>query len=646
MSKSPARACFLLVALALTSASQEGIVVAAGNTSHSNGTVALGKTFVFHNSIRDLNEFRAYAQTAARLKRYGNVQVDLGVLAERTPVHTVSVRSPWHQYGAYMATEWAFFPPPKLAPYLPAEWVAKNGKLLLAKVAILNELKLDAVFSGTNTQMLPESFFRQYPHLRGPRVDNPVRSGQEAFAWCVDQPETLKMIEWMTAELKRNAPMVQAIEAWNNDSGSGICWLRALYPGPNGPAFCRGRDPGERVRGFVEAMDRGARKGGGPVRIVEAGNFPTEDVARIQPLLPSYASLRLGGTSPATEESRIVVKSRVGEAYPVRGIIDLTALLETLERLPDPEVHEIDIDTCQSWYFRADEPLPVVERLVDLVEDSLRSPARGLFDREQKAHTLAIRWGGAQNADRVMEAFNLVQQSFRIYSRVGFFRDVVLPQDFAYTATNRLLTRPLVIKPELLTPEEESYFLPYVFSTDERDARLDYNTAMGDRRTGPAEYRSFMYQTVHDSALEAAKRFEQAASNAPEAAWFHQSALSLRLWASAVRSTNNFYFAQLIRDRHKEALAAPPRILVARIGISDPDLLLWNEIQRDELDNTNELLSLLGNGGLDLIARARNAKDEDTFLYGPNLLEDMGKKVAIMREHWLDGQRYLTPPRN
>ena len=79
--------------------------------------------------------------------------------------------------------------------------------------------------------------------------------------------------------------------------------------------------------------------------------------------------------------------------------------------------------------------------------------------------------------------------------------------------------------------------------------------------------------------------------------------------------------------------------------MKDPDLLLWNEIQRDELDNTNELLDLLAHGGLDLIGRARNSKDEDIFLYGPNLLDDMGKKVAIMREHWLDGQRYLTPLR-
>jgi hypothetical protein len=340
-----------------------------------------------------------------------------------------------------------------------------------------------------------------------------------------------------------------------------------------------------------------------------------------------------------------VVKSRVGEAYPVRGIIDIATLLETLERLPDPEVREIDIDTCQPWYFRTDEPVPVVDRLVGLVENALRSPARGFFNREQKAHILAVRWGGEQNVDRVMEAFNLVQQSFRIYSR-GHFHDVVLPPGAAFTATKRLLTRPLVIKPELLTPEEESYFLPYIFSTDEQDARLNYNSMDGERRIGPGEYRSFTYHTIHDSALEAAQRFEQAASDAPESAWFHQLALSLRLWASTVRSTDNFYFTQLIRDRHKDALAAPPRILVAVTGVDDPDLLLWNDIQRDELDNTNELLNLLAKGGLDLIGHAQDPKDEDIFLYGPNLLDELRKKVAIMREHWLDGQRYLTPPRN
>lgn len=640
-SKSGSRAYSIVVALLFASGIQAGMTVGAGAEVKGNAPATAGKTFVFHNSIRDLKEFRAYAQIAARLKRYGKVRVDLGVLADRDPAHTTGVRSPWHEYGSYMAAEWAFFPPPKLAPYLPKEWVARNRELLLAKVAILKELSLDATFSSTNTQMLPEAFFRQYPQLRGPRVDNPLRSNLEAYSWCVDRPETLEMIEQMTADLKRAAPMVRSIESWVNDSGSGICWLDALYPGANGPDFCRGRDSGERVRGLLEAMDRGARKGGGPIQIFETGNFDAVDVTRIQRVLPAYAKL---WPVEFTRPERIVVKSMITEAYPVRGIIDVYAQLKSLERITDPTVHEVNVDTCQSWYFRADDQIAVVERLVDLIEDSLRSPAQGFFARAQKAHALAVRWGGEQNSDRVMEAFDLVEQSFGIFS--GWHSDIVLNPGSAYTATNRLLTRPLLVKPELLTPEEEAYFLPYIFSTDEQDARLDYNTFHGVKRVGPGEYHSYMYETVHDSAVSAAERFEDAAQRgAPEAAWFRQLARSLRLWASVVRSHNNFYFGQVIRDRYKAELAGPPRVRMTRREMADPDLLFWNEIQRDELDNTIELIELLASGGgLDLLAHASNAKDEDVFTYGPNLVEQLRKKLALMRDHGFDGQLYLIPP--
>jgi hypothetical protein len=46
----------------------------------------------------------------------------------------------------------------------------------------------------------------------------------------------------------------------------------------------------------------------------------------------------------------------------------------------------------------------------------------------------------------------------------------------------------------LLTREEEAYFLPYVFSVDESDAGLNYNTAHGYKRTAHPEYRSTVVQ--------------------------------------------------------------------------------------------------------------------------------------------------------
>jgi hypothetical protein len=597
---------------------------------------AAGKTFIFHNAIRDLDEFRKYAEIAARLKPYGTVQVDIGVLAEKSPLQTPGLRSPWHDYGAYMATMWAFFPHPKLAPHLPAGWVARNRELFLAKAAILREFGLQAVFSGNETQFLPESFFREYPHLRGPRVDHPMRAAQAEFAWCVDLPETLEMIEWMVAEMKRHAPEIRAIHSWNNDSGSGLCWLKVLYPGPNGPAACRGREPGARVRGLLEAMDRGARKGGGPVQVRLAGNFAAEDRERIEPLLPPFARFHAG------DNSVTVVKTRLPEAYPILGMIDFSAVLNSTRKFSDPAVQTVDIDTCQPWYLRAEQPVATVRRLVEVVADSMERPVRSEADRTAQERRLAARWAGENNAGRLLEAFALVALSFSVFAERSFFapRDVVLSPGYAYTVTNRLITRPLLIKPELLAPGEEAYFLPYIFSTDERDARLDYNTAHGARRTAPGEYRSPAFRNIHDTALAAAGIFESLAG-APERAWFRELALSLRMWASTVRSHDNFYAAQLIRDRHGDDLARPPRAAITRKDV--PDLLLWNEIQRDEFDNANELHKMLVNGGLELLARARQRSGEDVFLLGPDILGALQKKTEIMRTHWLDGQRYLTP---
>jgi hypothetical protein len=62
-------------------------------------------------------------------------------------------------------------------------------------------------------------------------------------------------------------------------------------------------------------------------------------------------------------------------------------------------------------------------------------------------------------------------------------------------------------------------------------------------------------------------------------------------------------------------LAQPPRLALVRRD--EPDLLLWNEIQRDELDNAEELRTLLEDGGLGLVGRARDAREEDVFLLSP-----------------------------
>jgi hypothetical protein len=78
--------------------------------------------------------------------------------------------------------------------------------------------------------------------------------------------------------------------------------------------------------------------------------------------------------------------------------------------------------------------------------------------------------------------------------------------------------------------------------------------------------------------------------------------------------------------------------------LESPDLQLMNAFMRDELENTAELLSILENGGIGLMLLAKHPRDEDTFLLGPDLIEQLKKKMKAMRRHWRDAASHLAMP--
>ena len=65
---------------------------------------------------------------------------------------------------------------------------------------------------------------------------------------------------------------------------------------------------------------------------------------------------------------------------------------------------------------------------------------------------------------------------------------------------------------------------------------------------------------------------------------------------------------------------------------------------RDELDNTQDLIDLLEDGGMAFICHADDPKYEDTFLLSPDLIEQLKKKRKIMLDHWTDIEDYMTMP--
>jgi hypothetical protein len=587
-------------------------------------------TIIVTTPTRDLAEFDAVAALAARLKRQGRVQVNIAALARASRYEMPPGGSPWHAYAAYNPALEKFVPHEAIAPHLPADFVADNRELMLEKAAILRRHGLGAAFWNYLPNFLPESFFEAYPHLRGPRTDHPRRSTVEAFAPCVDHPHMLAMIREMTAELVRLVPELGTFYFKTNDAGPGLCWSHWQYAGSNGPASCRGRAMGRRVRDMIDAVCSGAAEAGGALRVHFSGNFSAGELDDIAAQLPDHCSVRGRGQSPVT------VGTLADRCYPVRGVFDPLGVLESLQALRGRTSPTLFVDLRCS-YDRAMERLDTAEAIIDLVDGFLTEPAWGTLAVMQRLHDCCVRWAGRDDASRLMEAFVSLREAMK-------FKQAALPglSTIYGGVSMRFITRPLVFDPLQLPPQDEAYFLPHVFNVSQERARLDWLDQHGSR-IRPA---SLLGEAAGDprlwTAADAAARFVQTAQlfESLGDAWRRQ-ALGLRLYASIVRSCAHFFAAQVIRDRHGANAASPSPV---DPWTGHPDGAVFAELMRDELDNAAEFERLLRDGGMDAIAHAHGPVIEDTFVLGEDLPDQVCMKQRLMRRHWRDADATLPPP--
>jgi len=246
-----------------------------------------------------------------------------------------------------------------------------------------------------------------------------------------------------------------------------------------------------------------------------------------------------------------------------------------------------------------------------------------------------VKWAGEKSADQLVNAYKNMDEAFAYEnSTVGNLSTLY------WGVSTRHITRPLVFAPQLLTAEEEAYFLPHVFNVSVEEGRADFMDIHGGNKTlpdGAIPHFLEMLKNVY-TKIESIK-------DAPEQEFLEDMAKSLRIYASVVRSCNNFYLAQEIRNRNKEVLAGSthrPNKIPTWTG--DDDLQNFNDIMRDELDNALDLIDLLGNGGMELVCYAKEPIKEDTFILGADLIEQLKLKRKIMLAHWTDIESYLATP--
>ena len=585
--------------------------------------------FVVFNTGEEMQYFMPFAQQMARLKPFGRVDVTINSPALKGDFECPEGSCDWHEYAAYNRSVEAFFPDKKLLPFIPEDYISKNRQLLLSKVAVLKELGLSAAFSSNEPRYLPEKFFEKYPHLRGPRVDHPRRSVQKEFAPCFHQSETVEMYRNMVGQLYKDAPEIRTLYFSMNDAGSGTCWEDWLYSGPNGPSVCKNVNKSEAIVTMLNVYKQEAIKAGHDVDIYFKGMFTDEEMDDLVRKLPDNCYLA-GRNYPPVKN----ISGMMGETYPVRGIINPLEIIRTLSRKVDGQGRYV-FDFWSS-YSRAQDRIETITKIVDIVEENLKNPyGEGDINVLNALKRLCDKWAGQEYSDQLLKAFMEMDRSLNA-NRTALRGLSTL----YWGVSTRQITRPLVIVPKMLTSAEEKYFLPYVFNVSIDEARNDYMDIHGGNRELPVNATENLVNGLYrvSASIEKIK-------NAPEQKFLDDMAKALRLFACVVRSCGNFNDAQIIRNRNKELLEGPvhrPSKMPTWNG--DQDLLDFNSIMRDELDNVQTMINILESGGMELISTSKQPFPEDTFILGPDLIDQLKMKRKIMLAHWTDIEGYLSTP--
>jgi hypothetical protein len=393
---------------------------------------------------------------------------------------------------------------------------------------------------------------------------------------------------------------------------------------------------GARMRGFLDALNRGAERGGGRLDLHLSGNFDERERDSIAANLPENATLR------RRSRRTVSLGGGISRFCPLRCLFDPLGLLGQLQAFRNPELHTIFVD-FRSSYDRGYEHLEVAEKVIECIADFAEKPAYGTLHMLHKLHDWCERWAGAGNADRLFETLVAMHEALR-HLRIAFGE----LRPIHCGTSSRFINRPLVAMPDKLVPEEEAYFLPHVFNIHENEARMDYADRHGGRSTPSIGAQgSDLFFAVRRWRGDIERLCEELPSVGDGAAapFFGKVAASLRILASITRSGANFLTMQALRDRNADRLGGPETI-PSKSGSweGDSDLLLMNECMRDELDNAAELAALLETGGMELVCHNTCGEEEDTFLLSVALPQQIRRKMKIMRDHWLDASRYLATP--
>jgi hypothetical protein len=511
---------------------------------------------------------------------------------------------------------------------------------------------------------LPESFFRKYPTLRGPRVDHPFRSYRPRYSLTLVHPAAREHYAELLSRLMAEVPELEFLTIWSNDSGSGFEHTRSLYVGRNGGPYLirEWKDDEEIARAAAGNIGRflrllqvtGARVN--PLfRVVTRLESFYGERRYLWPLLgqgvdvevnsllasgwetnyphPRYPDIRVLGSAlhnslkPGEAGPRRDLEARGGRAgfYHYLGSF---ANHEPLLGVPFPWLVWEKLRACRRAGVSTlvhhggiqppgKVPYPVNQEVFRAFQFK---PGQGV---ERAVRDVAERWVGPRRASDLVRAWRHIDRSVRAFPPLSIYSGYGV-------VWQRLFVRPLVPNIDRIPEEERAYYERQMCTSVHNPNRVDLArdvlfqlltpesaaraAARIDREAGPPLETA---RRLLDAAREDCRRTAEAeAGRVFEDLFWRVLALrclqtSLRNLASWVSSVHGWLGARTAA-RKREARARLRALNRSEVANSLELRRLWEE-------SPVEWMIISGAG-------------ETPFLYGPNFPELLDRKIRLIKK--------------
>ncbi|OGF46133.1 MAG: hypothetical protein A2452_00260 [Candidatus Firestonebacteria bacterium RIFOXYC2_FULL_39_67] len=592
----------------------------------------MGK-LIFSPNTSDLKEFDKLVKEA---KTAGVTHILISPLLDRTDFQGLDIDSPWCEWAKGDTSIFKHVLPEELKDAFPKEFIKKQMDFLKKRHAIVAKYKLKAAYYGNEPHWLNEKVYEKHPTWRGARCDNSLRSVGLFFSPCVDNPEVLELYRKAVAKLLKEAPLIDTLCFKTNDAGSGICWSGQLYTNENGASNCRFRNMGKRVVGFLSAVQQGASDSGIEAEVFISTWFPQAELESIiANLKPRMGIITGHGSMPGDTSVPLVIRNIppwTQRTYQPNDYSNPCSIAESL----------FNVRNLKNDHFM------LVGKEKELNALKIFSKFEGVGTEKDKILLLekfAESLYGKEVVNEVVDAWYKISKADTLSSVANMTRYMM------GLLALRWINRPLVAHQERLTEDEKAYWLPNIYQSkgSQPSVYMDYMSF-----TGESEVKTWDHATVIAIAIDsisgiyanAAYLFEKA-SNKVKDEKIKQDLLTEMLQLKVrkcmtltIRHTLQVATLSYERDRwnalHPKTSEVDPEVPGNPRGT--PAFWFMYRSLRWELDNTNELISILKGSKVPLINTAKTKEEQHVFLVGPDILEELQMKVKIMLKHWRDAE--------